>query len=174
MAYRKREPKEVKCAHCNTLFTSNHKSKIYCCQSCNTLAWIKRNEIVHDSKAKSAKSLDFNFQNVGVVAAGSLIGSAGNDMIQSLFKKEVGQLNERLTEQLNDVSDKMESFTDVLLNPLQRKKMKELVKTKKQQRIDEPKIEAAKNRKAMAEAFMKPEDKSVAAKKRLEQVLGRA
>ena len=91
MTYHKRPMQTRKCAHCRTKFESNHKSRLYCCQSCNTLAWRAR----HGATAAEARpnaarpvggDLPFSAQTVGVVAAGTLAANAGTYLAQQLWQ----------------------------------------------------------------------------------------
>jgi len=97
MPYQKRSPVKRKCAHCGTKFESTHKSRIYCCQSCNTLAWRARQDRF-DAKAPVAAapagSLDLTIQNVGVVALGALLAQGGTYLAQQLTQG--GSETERL------------------------------------------------------------------------------
>ena len=91
MTYHKRLPKKCKCAHCGTKFESNHKSRLYCCQSCNTLACRAR----HGSSAAQERpreagptggDLPFSARTVGVVAAGTLAAQASSYVAQQLWQ----------------------------------------------------------------------------------------
>ena len=91
VTYHKRPLQTRKCAHCRTKFKSNHKSRLYCCQSCNTLAWRAR----HGATAAEARTnaawpvggdLAFSAQTVGVVAAGTLAANAGTYLAQQLWQ----------------------------------------------------------------------------------------
>ena len=78
MTYHKRSAVVRKCAHCRTKFESNHKSRLYCCQSCNTLAWKARQGPAGAAKPTRppvGASLDLSAQTVGVVALGSALGA---------------------------------------------------------------------------------------------------
>ena len=91
MTYRKRPVQTRKCTHCRTKFESNHKSHLYCCQSCNTLAWRARHGITaapgSPRPAGSAGGdLPFSARTVGVVAAGNLAAQAGAYVAQQLWQ----------------------------------------------------------------------------------------
>ncbi|WP_210521735.1 hypothetical protein [Hymenobacter terricola] len=79
-----------KCAHCRTKFESNHKSRLYCCQSCNTLAWRARHggaaAPVGPREAGPTGNLAFSAHTVGVVAAGTLAAQAGAYVAQQLWQ----------------------------------------------------------------------------------------
>lgn len=80
MTYHKRPVQTRKCAHCRTKFESNHKSRLYCCQSCNTLAWRARQLAAEPATpagaGEGAVSLALSAQNVGLLALGSALGTA--------------------------------------------------------------------------------------------------
>lgn len=93
MTYHKRSAVKRKCAHCDATFKSNHKSRLYCCQSCNTLAWRARHG--HTGAAKppapaTGAALAFSAQTIGVVTLGAALGSlaaqGGTYVAQQLFQ----------------------------------------------------------------------------------------
>ena len=95
MTYHKRPVQTRKCAHCRTPFESNHQSRLYCCQSCNTLAWRARHGVTAaNGRAGAARpaggELPFSARTVGVVAAGSAVGAlaaqAGTYLAQQLWQ----------------------------------------------------------------------------------------
>lgn len=80
MTYHKRPIQTRKCAHCRTTFESNHKSRLYCSNSCNTLACrARKGGTAANGRAGAARpaggDLAFSARTVGVVAAGSALGS---------------------------------------------------------------------------------------------------
>ena len=91
MTYHKRPVQTRKCAHCRTKFESNHKSRLYCCQSCNTLAWRARHGMTAASGSPrlvgpAGGDLPFSAHTVGVVAAGNLAAQAGAYVAQQLWQ----------------------------------------------------------------------------------------
>ena len=90
MTYHKRPVQTRKCAHCRTKFESNHKSRLYCCQSCNTLAWrVRQGSPAAPCTLRAAgptSDLPFTARTVGVVAAGNLAAQAGAYMAQQLWQ----------------------------------------------------------------------------------------
>jgi ribosomal protein S27AE len=93
MTYHKRVAKKRKCAHCGTKFLSNHQRRIYCSQSCNTLAWRARHAQQAQEDAQpagpAASGLAFSARNVGVLALSSALGTLaaqlGTDLTQRLL-----------------------------------------------------------------------------------------
>lgn len=78
MTYHKRPATVRRCAHCRTRFESTHKSRLYCCQSCNTLAWKARQGPAGAAKpprSASRAALDLSAQTIGVVTLGAALGS---------------------------------------------------------------------------------------------------
>lgn len=117
MTYHKRPVETCKCAHCEAPFQSNHKSRLYCSQSCNTLAWRARQPPRTTGPAEQAPenvgggpaTLKLSAQNVGVLALGTALGTAavqgstalwqqatqgGSDL--DLLRAEVRQLRQAL------------------------------------------------------------------------------
>ncbi len=95
MTYHKRPMQMRQCAHCRTAFASNHRSRLYCCQSCNTLAWRARHGVTAangraDAARPAGGELPFSARTVGVVAAGSAVGvlaaQAGTYLAQQLWQ----------------------------------------------------------------------------------------
>lgn len=93
MTYHKRPVQTRKCAHCCTEFESNHQSRLYCCQSCNTLAWRARKgnaaapgDAAPVASGPAGGDLPFSAQTVGVVAAGTLAARAGLYVAQQLWQ----------------------------------------------------------------------------------------
>ena len=91
MTYHKRLAQTRQCAHCRTPFESHHKRRLYCCQSCNTLAWRAR----HGGAAAPRRTgdtrptgddLPFSARTVGVVAAGTAVAQAGTYLAQQLWQ----------------------------------------------------------------------------------------
>ena len=80
MTYHKRPLQVRKCAHCRAKFETNHKSRLYCSNSCNTLAWRARQPAAEPAALAGAGegrgALALSAQNVGVLALGSAIGTA--------------------------------------------------------------------------------------------------
>lgn len=97
MTYHKRPVVTRKCAHCRTKFEAAHKSRLYCCQSCNTLAWRARQPKDSASAKSSAatepssNSLALTAQNVGVVALGTLAAQGTTALLQHLLPAESPQ-----------------------------------------------------------------------------------
>ena len=78
MTYHKRAAVLRKCAHCRIKFESNHKSRLYCCQSCNTLACRARRghaAVAKPQLSASGATLELSGQNIGVVTLGATLGS---------------------------------------------------------------------------------------------------
>lgn len=79
MTYHKREAKKRQCAYCGDQFLSNHQSRIYCSQSCNTLAWRARHAPEAQPAAPpagtEASGLAFSARNVGMLTLGSALGT---------------------------------------------------------------------------------------------------
>ena len=83
MTYHKRATQTIECAHCGDFFESAHRSRMYCCQSCNTLACQARQgkkkavagakQLMED--APNVVSLELNPKNVGIIALGAALGS---------------------------------------------------------------------------------------------------
>lgn len=114
MTYHKRPVQTRKCAHCRTQFECAHKSRLYCCQSCNTLACRARKQAsTGNGRAGEARpargDVLFSAHNVGVVAVGSALGTlaaqggtylaqqliqGGSDL--ELLRAEVRQLRQAL------------------------------------------------------------------------------
>lgn len=91
MTYHKRPIQVRKCAHCRAKFESNHKSRLYCSNSCNTLAWRARHGgTAAKGSARQAgptgEDLPFSARTVGVVAAGNLVAQAGTYVAQQLWQ----------------------------------------------------------------------------------------
>ena len=89
MTYHKRPMQVRKCAHCHAKFECNHKSRLYCSNSCNTLAWRARHRgTVTKGSAREAgptdEDLPFSARTVGVVAAGNLVAQASTYAAQQL------------------------------------------------------------------------------------------
>lgn len=91
MTYHKRPAVTRNCAHCRTKFESTHKSRLYCCQSCNTLAWRARQATAvaptqHRAQAgePGPPSLALTAQNVGVLALGNLAAQGTVAVFQHL------------------------------------------------------------------------------------------
>lgn len=78
MAYRPVTPKIRNCAQCKEEFTAKDRRRIYCSSSCNTLAWMARQEVEPNSQPLAKGNLSFSLQNVGVAAAGSGVMAAAN------------------------------------------------------------------------------------------------
>ena len=80
MTYHKRPMQVRKCAHCRAKFESNHRSRLYCSSSCNTLAWRARQPAVEPAASaaagEGAGALSLSAQNVGVLAFGAALGTA--------------------------------------------------------------------------------------------------
>lgn len=89
MAYKPREPQIKVCKHCSTSFESHHKNRIYCSQSCNTLAWMKRRQVNAGSSAKPGGqqkvTLDFSAPNLATMAAGVLAADGIKDLGKAIF-----------------------------------------------------------------------------------------
>ncbi len=93
MTYHKREAKKRKCAHCGDKFLSNHKSRIYCSQSCNTLAWRARRALEGETDPQPAvagqPALAFSARNVGLLtlssALGTLVAQLGTSLTQQVL-----------------------------------------------------------------------------------------
>lgn len=117
MTYHKRPLQQRACAHCEAPFESNHQSRMYCSQSCNTLAWRARQPAKQSTPAKRTEEsntagrvdLAFSAQNVGMLALGTALGTAavqgttalwqqatqgGSDL--DLLRAEVRQLRQEL------------------------------------------------------------------------------
>ena len=117
MTYHKRPLQQRACAHCEALFESNHQSRMYCSQSCNTQAWRARQPAKRSTPAKQTEEptvtgradLAFSAQNVGMLALGTALGTAavqgtaalwqqaaqgGSDL--DLLRAEVRQLRQEL------------------------------------------------------------------------------
>ena len=83
MTYHKRAAQTIECAHCGDFFESAHKSRIYCCQSCNTLAWQARQgkkKPIAEAKQPAEDnpgvvSLELSSKNVGIIALGAALGT---------------------------------------------------------------------------------------------------
>ena len=78
MTYHKRSAVKRKCAHCHSKFESNHKSRLYCCQSCNTLACRARRgrpAVAKPQKPAFGAPLELSAQTIGVVTLGATLGS---------------------------------------------------------------------------------------------------
>lgn len=98
MTYHKRPTQTIDCAHCGTLFEAAHKSKMYCCQSCNTLAWQARHgkkKAVAGAKqpvgdTPSAVSLELTTKNVSVIALsaafGNLVAQGSTSVVKHLMQ----------------------------------------------------------------------------------------
>lgn len=95
MTYHKRPMQVRKCAHCRTKFESNHQSRLYCSNSCNTQAWRARHGITtatgNTRRAQTTEGeLPFTAHTVGVVAAGSAVGTlavqAGTYLAQQVWQ----------------------------------------------------------------------------------------
>ena len=90
MTYYKRPVQTRKCAHCRTPFETNHKSRLYCCQSCNTLAWRARHGVTaapdRTREVGPTGDLAFSAHTVGVVAAGTMAAQAGAYVAQQLWQ----------------------------------------------------------------------------------------
>ena len=96
MTYHKRPLQTRKCAHCRTKFESNHKSRLYCSQSCNTLAWRARQvpkqagsaaEQAPQPAGGGPATLGFSAQNVGVLALGAALGTAAVQGTAALWQQ---------------------------------------------------------------------------------------
>lgn len=93
MTYHKRVAKKRKCAHCGDKFLSNHKSRIYCSQSCNTLAWRARRAPEEEAGSLPAVAagpgLAFSARNVGMLtlssALGTLLAQLGTSLTQQVL-----------------------------------------------------------------------------------------
>lgn len=94
------------CPHCNEEFISNHARRVYCCDSHRVAAYNKRKgykvavippeedkglkspkndlKAINPEHLKPVKRNDFNYQNIGAVATGTLLAKA----IQSIFTAE--------------------------------------------------------------------------------------
>jgi ribosomal protein S27AE len=113
MTYHKRPMEQRKCAHCKAKFLASHKSRLYCSQSCNTLAWRARQQAQTASVAEptgqkeqvSKTTLELSAQNVGMLALGSALGTVavqgttallqgGSDL--DLLRAEIRQLRQEV------------------------------------------------------------------------------
>jgi len=111
MTYHKRPLQQRACAHCEAPFESNHQSRMYCSQSCNTLAWRARQPAkrTEEPNATGRAELEFSVQNVGLLALSTALGTAavqgttalwqqatqgGSDL--DLLRAEVRQLRQEL------------------------------------------------------------------------------
>lgn len=79
MTYHKRPLQTRRCAHCDAAFEAAHKSRLYCCQSCNTLAWRARQTGRPTSRALAGTDDPAALPPLplGLVAAGAALGSLG-------------------------------------------------------------------------------------------------
>lgn len=87
MTYHKRPLVKRRCAHCDAKFEAAHKSRLYCCQSCNTLAWRARQPAATAPDRAQAgevvsSSLALTAQNVGVLALGHLAAQGTVAVVQ--------------------------------------------------------------------------------------------
>lgn len=98
MTYHKRLSQLIDCAHCGQVFEAAHKSRLYCCQSCNTLAWRARqgkSKAATETKrplepAQQSTSLELDAKTVGVIALSTAIGNlavqGGTSVVQHLMQ----------------------------------------------------------------------------------------
>jgi hypothetical protein len=105
--YRKRAPEQRHCVHCAKPFESAHKRRIYCGNSCSTLAYYARRRVqptptdvrtlaVHPPEPAEVPTLDapvaapaplpLDIQTVGVVAAGTMVGTVGMRLLDKLLE----------------------------------------------------------------------------------------
>jgi hypothetical protein len=107
--YRKRAPEQRQCVHCAKPFESAHKRRIYCGNSCSTLAYYARRRTQSapaDLQPRAVPPPDlaevptlaapvpvavpaplpFDRQTIGVVAAGTMVGTVGMRLLDKLLE----------------------------------------------------------------------------------------
>lgn len=114
MAYKRRQPVFRTCKHCKAVFESNHKSRIYCSSSCNTLSWMKRTGYNSDMEEpeQTGEELSFSFGNIAVGAA----GAAAYDAIKFIFGQEKGvtpSLGSVTPLKMSEIDDKLNFSLDL-------------------------------------------------------------
>jgi hypothetical protein len=106
--YRKRAPEQRQCVHCAKPFTSAHKRRIYCGNSCSTLAYYARRRaqpapvegltravptsvsadvptLAAPAPVVTPASLPADLQTIGVVAAGTMVGTVGMRLLDKVL-----------------------------------------------------------------------------------------
>ena len=107
--YKRREPVLKICKHCKTEYMSNHLRQKYCSSSCCTLAFYKRNGT--EPIKKRSQSLEFNLNNLGVIAAGSAISTSALE----LFKENETKLSKKIAYELGRIEAKIDALSDITL-----------------------------------------------------------
>jgi len=107
--YRKRAPEQRRCRHCAKPFESAHQRRIYCGNSCSTLAYYARRRaqpapvdgltlavplpdpaavpvLAAPAPVAAPAPLPLDLQTVGVVAAGTMVGTVGMRLLDKLLE----------------------------------------------------------------------------------------
>jgi hypothetical protein len=105
--YKKRQPTLRHCVHCHAPFESAHKRRIYCGNSCSTLAYYARKAaitaaalplaalplpvtsatpILAEPAAAKGITLDWNGQNVAVLGGANLLAQFGSSVVKRLWE----------------------------------------------------------------------------------------
>jgi hypothetical protein len=105
--YKKRLPTLRHCVHCHASFESAHKRRIYCGNSCSTLAYYARKAAapatalplaapplpvvaaarpLAEAPAPKGLTLDWNGQNLAVLGGASLLAQFGSSVVKRLWE----------------------------------------------------------------------------------------
>lgn len=87
---------------------SNHLRQKYCSSSCCTLAFYKRNGT--EPIKKRSQSLEFNLNNLGVIAAGSAISTTALGLL-----KDDTNLSKKIAYEIGRIEAKIDALSDVVL-----------------------------------------------------------
>lgn len=98
MAYTPKQMTDRICTHCGTSYQARDKRRIYCSSSCNTLAWMARQEkkptdLPKTDKAQPDGSLALTTQNVATIAVGAAATAGINYLLNDRpAQQEVKQM----------------------------------------------------------------------------------